>query len=193
MKSTNLFVELLVIGFGAIGWILLIILSVFGYEWLLKINLKNISSISSFVPILAVTYVLGIIVDRVADQLALRSTIKINNKNYDKKTRPIPFYEDRRLVLSTDSPIAGLLQYGRSRARICRGWAFNSIIILIFLNVFLFVRLKGISSFWSITICSNALFFCLFIGCCFSWVILKNSEYIKTQEQADYLRGKDNK
>ena len=64
MTTTTLFVELVVIGLHSILWIGLLVLTFAGYQnpaWekLLTLNLA--------VPALGVTYVLGIVIDRLCD------------------------------------------------------------------------------------------------------------------------------
>jgi len=64
MNTTNLFVELIVIGVGAFIWLILLVLSVFGYAW---IPIEHMLAPAVTIPMLAVIYVLGIISDRIAD------------------------------------------------------------------------------------------------------------------------------
>jgi len=64
MNTTNLFVELVIIGIGAGVWLLLTLLCVFGYSW---IPLEKIMTLPALIPTLALLYVLGIVVDRMAD------------------------------------------------------------------------------------------------------------------------------
>lgn len=60
MSTTNLFVELVVIGVGAAIWIVLLGLAVIGCEWATDIEAVSLVAI---VPTLAVVYVLGIVSD----------------------------------------------------------------------------------------------------------------------------------
>lgn len=66
MNTTSLFVELVVIGVGALAWVALLVLSVFGYDW---VPLDPLLAAAATVPLLSVVYVLGIVSDRVADLL----------------------------------------------------------------------------------------------------------------------------
>jgi hypothetical protein len=66
MGTTNLFVELVVIGIGAAIWIVEIILACFGYEW---IDAKYFQSTLATVVSVALVYILGIVLDRIADGL----------------------------------------------------------------------------------------------------------------------------
>lgn len=66
MSTTDLFVELMVIGIGASIWLILFIFSIFGYEW---VPVDRVASLFALIPVAAVVYVLGIIVDRIADTI----------------------------------------------------------------------------------------------------------------------------
>ena len=64
MGTTELFVELIVIGVGALIWMVLGTLGIFGYDW---VPLDRILSISALIPFLSMIYIIGIITDRIAD------------------------------------------------------------------------------------------------------------------------------
>jgi hypothetical protein len=187
VSTTNLFVELIVIGTGAVTWLSLLVLSILGYQWIAEWDFKNILALPALIPVVGFMYVLGMVIDRIADRLFEGYTKRICNLCYTEQEPP--FYVDRRIVLSDNKPSAALLLYGRSRARICRGWALNSALIVIFLNVFLTSRVYDRPLFWQLTVCGNLVFITLSYGCVFAWKALKKSEYIKTKEQAAFLRG----
>ena len=66
MSTTNLFVELVVIGVGVFIWVVLFVFSVIGMDW---IRISDTLLISSAIPALAFIYVLGIVWDRFIDYL----------------------------------------------------------------------------------------------------------------------------
>ncbi|NJN21306.1 MAG: hypothetical protein HC812_09070 [Leptolyngbya sp. RL_3_1] len=70
MSTTDLFVELLIIGVGAAIGLFLLVLTVFGYGWLAW---DGLLSLPALLPILAIVYVLGIVVDRFSDRLFEKS------------------------------------------------------------------------------------------------------------------------
>ncbi len=80
MTTTQLFVELLITGFGALVWIIIFICSICG------INLEQILNYnySTFfiVPATGFAYVLGILIDRLGYQLFIK---------YEKRNIPIVF------------------------------------------------------------------------------------------------------
>lgn len=64
MKTTNLFIELLVIGVGAVMCISLMVYLIFGVSVL---SINSLESNLLIVPFTAVTYVLSIVFDRIFD------------------------------------------------------------------------------------------------------------------------------
>lgn len=182
MSTTNLFVELIVIGVSAFIWLVLFIFSVFGYAW---VPIDLLSSPSAAVAVLAVIYVLGIISDRIADT--------VFNWIWSDDLRG-PYFQDigeyykaRRLILTRSERLSDLLEYGRSRIRICRGWAFNSILITISLNTFLWMNLSDKSSIWAISIFSSISLLVFAFAAWFAWQKLIKTEYRKIKEQAEFF------
>jgi hypothetical protein len=64
MSTTTLFVELVVVGVGALAWVCLLLMAGLGHEW---VPVDKLFSPSATVPVLALVYLLGIVTDRVAD------------------------------------------------------------------------------------------------------------------------------
>ncbi len=189
VSTTNLFVELIVIGSGAASWLSLLLLSVFGHDWLGSVDPKHPLMLPALVPLLAFVYVLGIVVDRGADRLFDRFWIsKARKKSYEKEERP--FFDDRRLALLEHSPSTELFLYGRSRLRICRGWTVNAVLIALALGIFLVSHMGGQPLFWQLLLCGDLFFLLLALGCWLSWKGLKESDYIKVKEQAEFLRSR---
>jgi hypothetical protein len=78
-----------------------------------------------------------------------------------------------------------LRQYGRSRMRICRGWALNSALLFIPANVFA-VR-SGAAL--ELLVVVNAALVGTLVGTIFSWRVLANGEYRKIRGGADFIRN----
>jgi len=74
MTTTNVFAELLIIGIETMGWIALLILSLFGYEW---IDFSVFNHLVIAIPLAVAAYVLGIMMDRVSDVLLAGADHKI--------------------------------------------------------------------------------------------------------------------
>ena len=100
MSTTNLFVELLVIGVGASIWLILSTLSVLGYAW---VPVDRLLSPSAAVPALALVYVLGIISDRVAD--AVFELVWSDDLRGSQFRNRSEYYDARRLILARSETI----------------------------------------------------------------------------------------
>jgi hypothetical protein len=132
VRTTELFVELIVIGAGAFVWFVLLALAVFGYDVALLDALKSPLILFACLPLI---YVLGIITDRFADA-TFQQLIEVSLKKTEPLTRSDQ-EKARRLVFDRSERFAELVNYGRHRLRISRGWAFNSVVTAVMLNVFL--------------------------------------------------------
>ena len=175
MNTTNLFVELMVIGVGALSAILLTVAAVFpagSYAHLL--NAESFAAIV-LVPLLALTYVLGIIVDRLADRLFTRPAHRLRSHHFEDDAS---YHHARRTVLAGPEKIANLLEYARSRMRICRGWAVNSMLLLLAWNLFA----DGRAAFLG-----TALLFVLLAGSIFAWRMLVASQYRKVLGKYEFI------
>jgi len=182
MSTTNLFVELIVIGVGAVTWLLLFVFSLFGYAW---VPTEYVLSAIAAIPALAVVYVLGIISDRLADALfgLIWSDDLINPYFKDRKE----YYNARRIILTRSERLSDLLEYGRSRLRICRGWAFNSILISIGLNFFIWTNFSGSSFTLTVSVFGTIFLLLIALGAWFAWRNLTQNEYRKIKEQAAFI------
>jgi hypothetical protein len=183
MSTTDLFVELVIIGVGSAIWIFFLIASIFGLSW---IDSSKALSLPALIPFLSLTYVIGIVFDRVADTLfEWIWAKKLFRKYYENKD---DFHDDRRIVYIHEGRLANLLEYGRSRLRICRGWALNSSLILLTLNLFAWTKISD--SHIKIQVSIFGSFFCIFLtyGTWFSWYKLTLDDFRRVKEQANFLR-----
>ncbi|MFN2516555.1 MAG: hypothetical protein ABR556_10125 [Pyrinomonadaceae bacterium] len=182
MSTTSLFVELVVIGVGALAWVVLLVLSVFGWNW---VPTERIFSSVALVPLLSLIYIFGIVTDRIADALFE------NWWNEDIRKKTFPNVEDyfvaQRLILTRSERFAKLLEYGRSRLRICRGWALNSMLIAIALNIFIWSRLANSSLTFSLSLFGTTACLLFAIASWYTWKKLSVTEYRKMKEQAAFL------
>jgi len=184
MSTTHLFVELLVIGVGAFLAVVLLGLAVFGYPASLAGDLEkvdlNIVLLTGLLPLLSFVYVLGILVDRLAD---------LSFDSSDKKHRKAVFESDTegyyvcRRTLVTDFPeLWAQIDYGRSRLRICRGWIVNSGFLLAASVIFYLWREPAFIAMWQfIFVC--VFFLVLGLASFLTWKKLNLSEYNKIKRQ----------
>jgi hypothetical protein len=114
MATTALVTEILIVGLEAEAWVTMLVLAAFGTEW---IDLAAVDGWEALVTVLVLAgaYVLGIVVDRLADSTFgwLRGPDR-------------PGFAKKRLeVLHTSPGMAPFLEYQRSRLRVARGTLFN--------------------------------------------------------------------
>ena len=136
MSTTTLFVEILIIGFEALAWLGLFIIVLWEPNFLVEIIKKNSNYSTLFTILLvALAYVLGIIIDRVAD-----SFYKIFRYSHDESP-PVKFGEMRLRVLHESEGMAKFIDYQRSRLRIARA-TFLNMVILVFAIVIWLIHSK---------------------------------------------------
>jgi hypothetical protein len=184
MGTTDLFVELIVIGIGGAIWLLLLIFSAFGYDW---VPLEDMFSLAALIPFLSVVYMLGIVVDRLADaafgklwDAPLRRRVYAQEDEY---------LDDKRLIYIHPGRLGDLLEYGRSRLRICRGWTLNALLILISMDIFVWTRLTGDSLRLKLTLFGSLALALFALGNWFSWRQLSLANYHKIKRQSAFLRA----
>ena len=179
MSTTNLFVELLVVGVGAFAWVLLFILGFADKDLEVVYKLVNVAW---FVPLVSLVYVLGIVVDRIADGIFEKFWGNdIRNRVFADKNS---YYRARSAIFSSSEAIAELLEYNRSRLRICRGWALNSVMLIIATNLYASLRTIPYTEQIVMVMSGSMLFFMVAFGSWFSWRDILTKEYHKTKHQA---------
>jgi hypothetical protein len=184
MSTTNLFIELVVVGVGAAIWVCLLILAGFGYEW---VPVDKLLSPAATVPMLALVYLLGIVTDRTSDTL-LGPRWARGNRARVYGNEGHAYAADKALVLSNPE-FAKLFEYNKSRQRICRGWAFNAIAILLSLHAFLWFRFDLTSISIRVAVLGTILLLLLACGCWYSGRRLNRVQYQKVKEQSALLRA----
>ena len=185
MNTTNLFVELVVIGVGALAWLLLLVLAVFGWAW---VPVEAAFSSTALVPLLAVTYLLGIVTDRLADTLFHRLwTHRLLPRFF---ATPDAYHADRHEVLMGSEALSALIEYNRSRLRICRGWALNA--VLIGGALALLVASQVGNATLALRLMLFGLLACALLAaaCGYTWYKLSVTGYRKIREQAALLRAR---
>ena len=176
MGTTALFVELIVIGAGTTAWLAMLFLALFEVS---RLPDTIPDSLAAFLVLgLPLVYLLGILADRLADGAFEALFVKRARGRYFAKSED--YYQARRTVLATASPMAELLEYGRSRMRICRGWAFNALVALAPANMLL-ANYNASRKAWLVT---NIALFSLALLCWWCWHRLADTEYRKLKDNA---------
>lgn len=185
MSTTSLFVELIVIGSGVFLWLLITGLAMFGFD---AIPLSQSVLIASAIPVLSLIYVFGTVWDRLSDSLFGR--IWGDGLRTSAFEDIAEYYDSRRLILTQSPALSELLEYGRSRLRICRGWTLNSPMIGLSLEYLLLKNQDLVDNTPLACIVVAVIAAALTLGCWFAWSSLTKSEYRKVKEQAQYFRNR---
>ncbi len=197
MNTTNIFVELVIIGLGALIWGFLFFALIFNIN-LLDTSVStqnNLPSIIISVLFLSFIYLFGILIDRFADLLLTKAGNKLRALSFPN--RPDVF-KAKIKSYKLDPAFATIFEYSRSRMRICRGWVINSLLILISGNLYIWFSGNAfkislgalgasplkISFFLSIT------FILVLIGSFIFWKNLQKSEYEKLKEVDKLISNK---
>ncbi|OWY25261.1 hypothetical protein C7N43_29405 [Sphingobacteriales bacterium UPWRP_1] len=178
MKTTDLFVELVVIGMGLFINLLLLCVLLFGYDWLQY----DVIPAASLLPVIAVIYVLGIVFDRCSDNFT---------RNTDSKIRTSYFSDSKEFLLARDNAfdasdsIKSLHDYNRSRMRICRSWFIYWGMMAILAPVAAWLRMPDVYAKKGLMLCSFLLFALLAFVTRYAWVSLTHGYYSRLY---DYWR-----
>jgi len=185
VSTTNLFVELVVIGMGSALWACLLCCTVCGYGWLNSVPLSPVLVL----PGLVVVYVLGIVFDRVSDWLFgvwddhLRVSIHGSVANY-RRARILLYAEGSKAACA-------LFDYNKSRIRIARAWSLDLFLCAVTAPVFVSRQLDSIQTGKRIAVGTSL--FLAFLVVAFltlwAWYRLVSNDYERLRETGDYLEA----
>ena len=142
-------------------------------------------SLPAAIPILAVIYVLGIVSDRMIDYLFEWIWGKGLRKVKFKESKD--YHEARRKVLTQSDAMSQMIEYGRSRLRICRGWAVHSVLIAFTLVGFSWTQLTERELAIQVSVVGGSACLLLGLSSWFAWRYLNTTQYVKIHEQALFL------
>lgn len=182
MSTTTLFAELLVTGIGALIWMVLVVLCfVKGGE---LSPLAKPSWVA--VPLVAIAYVLGIVTDRLADKVSnWFGEDRVLNDCFPDRSA---YFHAHSEIFAHSPGLAAILQYSRSRLRICRGWAFNCPLIALASLAYIYAHRDTIESDYLVAVGVTAALGVVTLTLWYSWRRIARSEFMKVKMQADYLR-----
>ncbi len=179
MKTTSLFVELVVVGTGAALFVVLLLFTFYGAQPWLYQGISKSDDVASIIPVLSLIYVLGIVVDKVAYRLFKNNEDHLrSNKFRVESTEPDKlkgYYDARHHLYTSPNSTAAIeaFEFGRSKIRICRGWTVNSVLIILALIGFMIFR-RGWDSRFSVGIIAFGL---LAWGARWSWGVAAAVEF----------------
>src|SRR5215210_6955687 len=131
MATTAVVAEILIVGLEAEAWISLAILTVFGTDWIADVAVKDFATLLTVI-VLAAAYVLGIVVDRLADTLlhwyegtSFGKRVKASMSTNGEIAKPARVSAMRMRVMHESEGMGRFLDYQRSRWRIARATVVN--------------------------------------------------------------------
>lgn len=197
MNTTNIFVELVIIGLGAMVGFFLFIALIFNINLLNTtfVISENFPSIITSLIILTFIYLFGILIDRSADVLLTKAGDKLRAIFFTKRDEVL---RAKIKTYKIDPAFAAIFEYNRSRMRICRGWIINSFLILISSNLYLWlspISFKDTLNEQNISLIGLSIFVSLvmifiLIGCFYFWKSLQSSEYAKLSKVDELIPDK---
>jgi 8-oxo-dGTP pyrophosphatase MutT (NUDIX family) len=147
VTTTAVFAEIIVVGLQVEAWIALLVLTIWGTDW---VDLDALEPWAALVTILVVAtaYVLGIVIDRVSDRTVMIVAKKVGRR---LPNGTVSFQEQRLSVLDKSDGMAKFLDYQRSRQRVARGTVVNTTAATLTLVAFLWVR-TDVSAWWLLAV-----------------------------------------
>jgi len=166
MKTTELFAELLVIGIG--GCALVMTLALIAAP---ELATWSFDPVRLFLPTLVAAYVLGIVIDRLADGLftfafGSRSPLAITSEQMPE------YREATDRALEPNPRAAQLHAYNRTRQRICRSWT----LLGIGLGATIPFAVVSLGMTARVGRVASVAFVFLAVGCFLAWYALKQAE-----------------
>lgn len=178
MSITTLYAELVVVGNGALLFILLFFHAFVGdWSWFAKLKgLESSTSLVILIPALSLVYLLGIIITNLSHLVFLSWEEDLRTKMVeDLGLQDKEEFERIRNELYTSPDTKDLIEdfeFRRSKVRICRGWYLNSIFVALALIACL--RAENISrrvAWFGILACGL-----LVLGTLVSWRVATKTE-----------------
>lgn len=134
MVTTAIFAEIVVAGLQALVWITLTVLAVFGTDWIDPSQIKDWAVLVTLL-LLATAYMVGVLIDRLADYLTLKPlNVVFAERPVDK---PAEIADMRMALLAQDNGVVRFLEYQRSKLRVARATLLNLILLVPALTAFL--------------------------------------------------------
>ena len=129
MSVTTLYAELVVVGTGALLFVLLLVYAFFGASWVPNLSADTVETVISLVPVLSAVYLLGIIIVNISHLIFDGLEKHLRRKLLGKGK-----YGEVRNELYTSANVQNFVhdfEFRRSKVRICRGWYLNCVLIMV--------------------------------------------------------------
>lgn len=138
MTTTQVFIELLITGFGSLVWIILFFLGINGLEFEMFLE-KEISNVF-LLPITGFAYIIGIIIDRIGFQIFKNKERKNINKVFSENEDRSSIQLKVVFIIQKSDHLKSAIDYNRSRLRLSRSWIINFLMISISLILYLILN-----------------------------------------------------
>lgn len=169
MKTTELYVEYIIIGMETLTWITLLFLTIIGDDMLQLLD-YCVEKVFPTIVLMGMCYVLGLVTDRVADGIYEKRKVKIKNEN--------PIEAESSLIVWKNYDRVNYAVFTLSRIRILRSTALNSLMIAIF-GAFYASQYQKV--YHNIHMWIFAVFFAIAVGASYSHKELLRNYYKKTK------------
>ncbi len=173
MNTTAIVIEILIGGLQTTAWLALIILSIFGYEWIQLSTAERWLGLTIF--IIVISYTLGVLFDRLWDFLLYKPDNVIRNRYLSK----LELYSIRVRIFSKSETMASFLDYIRSRMRIARASLCNFCLISATSFFFILTRLNHLDVFlkWKLLLFTGICGVLLILLAFYAWKNITNTYY----------------
>lgn len=171
MTTTALFVELVVVGVGALLNVALLLATVFTLSVPTQAPEWFDGSLLLAAVFLA-AYPLGLLLDRVAD-LALGWPAGRLRRPY---FADVDSFRRARIAVYADTSLRDAFEYARHRIRISRGWALNLAMLLGTYNALVWLRLPDSRPLLRLSVTGTTLLLVLLLASLYSWAKLVQDE-----------------
>ena len=151
MGTTTLLVEIVIIGFQMLIWILLILFTIWGYNWIDIVSLKDWTG-TIVVGLVAISYTLGIILDSIAGSLSdvwfswafYRLSLRtVGRKGVFNEYHPYDVHPSvmRSHIRSTDPITYDYLEKIFNQGRLLRSTSINLVLISVMSIIFVVTQI----------------------------------------------------
>jgi hypothetical protein len=142
MATTAVFAEIIVVGLQVEAWLALLVLGMFGRDWVTLSALEKWVALLTIL-VIAVAYMLGVVIDRIADDIYLRGYRVAEQRGWRHRKSPDgdkPGHETRQkrfTVIDASDGLGRFLDYQRSRLRVARATSVNTLLAVPAAAIFL--------------------------------------------------------
>lgn len=193
MNTTLLFAELLIIGLQTAVWIFILLINVFGIGWVQTLQTSNLANWQAaiLIVLLSVFYVIGIIIDRVADALFSRWEWKLRRVGFPEP--PMPIVVLRFELARGNEPLNHQFEYNRTRMRISRASALNFGLATIMGVLYILTRAQISSPIgtWGVAVLTLIIGSALTLGAAFTWRKLIRGYFGMLKEYSRFIQPND--